>query len=78
MGGGVYAAFNLVVYNTVFSNNSVSATNAAATDEVRGGAIYVKGTFKAYNCSFYNNTASSDAGIAKGGALYVSKTIRTL
>lgn len=73
LGGGVYAAFNLVVYNTIFTNNSVSATNAAATDEVRGGAIYVKGTFKAYNCSFYNNTASSDAGIAKGGALYVSK-----
>lgn len=73
LGGGVYAAFNLVVYNTIFTNNSVSATNATATDEVRGGAIYVKGTFKAYNCSFYNNTASSDAGIAKGGALYVSK-----
>lgn len=73
LGGGIYAAFNLTMTNTIVTGNSVTSTGATTTDEVRGGGVYVKGTLSATNCFFGNNTASSSAGNAYGAGLYVSK-----
>lgn len=72
LGGGIYAAFNLVLVNCKVMNNTASSSSTEA-NEVKGGGVFVKGTFKATNCLFLNNSSSSTSGNAFGGAVYGSK-----
>lgn len=68
---------SLSVTDSAFTGNEAAVTSGGSASRVRGGAIYSRSKINGTvieSSTFTNNTATTDAGIAEGGAAFINAT----
>ncbi|MDR2741096.1 MAG: right-handed parallel beta-helix repeat-containing protein [Treponema sp.] len=73
-GGAIHNSGNLTLESCIFSDNTVSQSNAC-----QGGAIYASsGSLTVSGCTFYGNSTATPSTSSGGGAIYLLSGTLTL